>query len=47
MPIWLRKFIFNKLKEFHQEDTPTIAKQSPIVNRPDPTANYTTRASVK
>jgi hypothetical protein len=47
MPIYLRKFVFNKLKEYHQEETPTVAKQSNIINRPDITANYTTRASTK
>jgi hypothetical protein len=47
MPIYLRNFVFNKLLEFHKEETPTVAKQSNIINRPDPVANYTTRASTK
>jgi hypothetical protein len=47
MPIWLRKFTYNKLKEFHEEKEPTAVKQSPIINRPDVAANYTTRASTK
>lgn len=47
MPIWLRKFTFNKLKEFHEEETPTVAKTSNVVNRPDMSANYTTRAPTK
>jgi hypothetical protein len=47
MPIWLRRFVFNKLKEFHQEKETTDIKQSPIINRPDVAASYTTRASRK
>jgi len=47
MPVWLRKFTFNKLKEFHEEETPTIVKTSTVINRPDFVPTYTTRAPTK
>lgn len=36
MPIWLRKFTFNKLKEFYDKEQEAIDKQNNIINPNNP-----------
>ena len=52
MPIWLRNFTFNRIKEYYEEEKKSIEKQSkslkPKNNKPFKiTPNYTTKASNK
>jgi hypothetical protein len=48
MPIWLRKFTFNKLKEWYDkqnEDTQPPTKPSTAIARPNIKPAYSTKAS--
>jgi hypothetical protein len=49
MPIWLRKFTFNKIREHFQqaneEKAPTPAKTKTSIARPNIKPSYSTKAS--
>jgi hypothetical protein len=51
MPIWLRRFTFNKIKEYYaaqeeaREKTNTSSIKKPQIARPNIKPNYTTKAS--
>ena len=52
MPIWLRNFTFNRIKEFYAEEKESIEKQSKSLKAQNKkpfkiTPNYTTKASNK
>lgn len=49
MPIWLRNFTFNKIKEFHEEqqaqNTPNPSQDKKSALGPDIQPSYSTKAS--
>lgn len=51
MPIWLRKFTFNEIKEFYEEENKKYQKQQPTqkpeIARPDISPTYKSKASKK
>lgn len=49
MPIWLRKFTFNKLKEYYEKEIEesTSKKSSKLPLRPDVDPTYNSRLAKK
>lgn len=50
MPIWLRRFTFQKLNEFYDKENKKTQKQptkSNLVNGPDIDPSYSSKASKK
>ncbi len=51
MPIWLRKFTFNEIKEFYENENKRYQEQQPTkkteIARPDISPSYKSKASKK
>lgn len=55
MPIWLRKFTWNKIKEFYDKENEAISKQNnninpnskELISRPNINPTYITKAPKK